>query len=231
MIAREFPDTVPGVVQKITSLAQTMGKGYRVFNAADNFAEVGLEFENPGKESNMLLMQALLVAEGVQLTCSPWVKSWKGSRIVVPNLAQDAAMEYIRSEFIPALENLYPRIVPEEQKPLNTGTQSWVQTLNALWNGFVSLFNNLGILGLWIFFIFLVFILPRARTTVPEDMESIQAQSISACFCQQVLEEDSVKKASEEQFKACTAKYVCQGNAKASCLLQADRQWASCEFL
>jgi hypothetical protein len=57
MIAREFPDTVPGVVQKITSLAQTMGKGYRVFNAADNFAEVGLEFENPGKESNMLLIQ------------------------------------------------------------------------------------------------------------------------------------------------------------------------------
>ena len=55
--------------------------------------------------------------------------------------------------------------------------------------------------------------------------------SISACFCQQVLEVDSVMKASEEQFKACAAKYVCEGNAKASCLLQADRQWDTCEFL
>jgi hypothetical protein len=88
----------------------------------------------------------------------------------------------------------------------------------------------LGVLGLWIFFIFLVFILPRARTTVPEDMESIQVQSISACFCQQVLEADSVMKASEEQFKACAAKYVCAGNAKASCLLQVDRQWDTCEL-
>jgi hypothetical protein len=228
MVVQEFPDTVPGVVQKITSLAQNLGKGHRVFNATDNFAEVGLEFENPGKESNMLLMQALRVAGGVQLTCSPWVKSWKGSRIVVPNLAQDEAMAFIRTVFIPALEDLYPRIVPEEQKPLKTGVQSLLETLNRLWRGFIPLYANLGVLGLWIFFIFLVFFLPRDRTTV--SVESKRSQSISACFCQQVLEVDTVLKVSEEQFKACAAKYVCAGNAKASCLLQVDRQWDNCEF-
>ena len=231
MIAREFQDTVPGVVQKITSLAHTLGKGHRVFNATDNFAEVGLEFENPGKDSNMLLMQALRVAGGVQLTCSPWVKSWKGSRIVVPNLAQDEAMAFIRSVFIPALEELYPRIVSEEQKPIKNGIQSLLEILKRFWEEIPLLFNNLGVLGLWIFFIFLVFFLPRFRPTVPGELEPKQVQSISACFCQQVLEVDSVMKGSEEQFKACTAKYVCVGNAKASCLLQADRDWTSCDFL
>jgi hypothetical protein len=227
MVAREFPDTVPGVVQKITSLAQTLGKGHRVFNATDNFAEVGLEFENPGKESNMLLMQALRVADGVQLTCSPWVKSWKGSRIVVPNLAQDEAMAFIRTVFIPALEDLYPRIAAQ---PISDKSvlQSFLELLNSIWKRFASLYANLGVLGLWIFFIFLVFFLPRARTTV--SVESKRSQSISACFCQQVLEVDTVLKVSEEQFKACAAKYVCAGNAKASCLLQVDRQWDSCEF-
>jgi len=229
MIAREFPDTVPGVVQKITSLAQTLGKGHRVFNATDNFAEVGLEFENPGKESNMLLMQALRVTGGVQLTCSPWVKSWKGSRIVVPNLAQDEAMAYIRTVFVPALEDLYPRIAPQ---PISdkTGTQSFLEMLNSIWKRFASLYASLGVFCLWIFFIFLVFFLPRTRTTVSGDLESIQSQTISACSCQQVLSADSVMKASEEQFKACAAKYVCEGNAKASCLLQVDRQWDACEF-
>lgn len=230
MIAREFQDTVPGVVQKITRLAQTLGKEHRVFNATDNFAEVGLEFENPGKESNMLLMQALRVAGGVQLTCSPWVKSWKGSRIVVPNLAQDEAMAFIRTVFVPALEDLYPLIVPEEHKPLKTGMESLLEILNRLWRGFASLYGNLGVLGLWIFFIFLVFFLPHYRDTVPGELESKQAQAISACFCQQVLEVDSVMKVPKEQFKACAAKYVCVGNAKASCLLQADRDWTSCEF-
>jgi hypothetical protein len=227
MVAREFQDTVPGVVQKITSLAQTLGKGHRVFNATDNFAEVGLEFENPGKESNMLLMQALRVADGVQLTCSPWVKSWKGSRIVVPNLAQDEAMAFIRTVFIPALEDLYPRIAAQ---PISdkSALQSFLELLNSIWKRFASLYANLGVLGLWIFFIFLVFFLPRSRTTV--SVEAKQSQSISACFCQQVLKGDSVLKVSDEQFKACAAKYVCAGNAKASCLLQVDRQWDSCEF-
>ncbi len=229
MIAREFPDTVPGVVQKITSLAQTLGKGHRVFNATDNFAEVGLEFENPGKESNMLLIQALNVEGGVQLTCSPWVKSWQGSRIVVPNLAQDEAMTFIRTVFVPALEDLYPRIAPQPISD-NSGLPSFFEVLNSIWKRFAFLHANLGVLCLWIFFIFLVFFLPRARTTVPGDLESIQAQTISACFCQQVLETASSTKVSEEQFKVCTAKYICAGNAKASCLLQVDRQWDACEF-
>jgi hypothetical protein len=229
MIAREFPDTVPGVVQKITGLAQTLGKGHRVFNATDNFAEVGLEFENPGKESNMLLMQALRVAGGVQLTCSPWVKSWKGSRIVVPNLAQDEAMAFIRTVFVPALEDLYPRMTPTSISDKSLFQSFW-EILHSIWKRFASLFAHVGVLGLWIFFIFLVFVLPRVRTTGPVELESNSARSISACSCQQVLSADSVMKASEEQFKACAAKYVCEGNAKASCLLQADRDWTSCEF-
>jgi len=61
----------------------------------------------------MLLVQVLRLAGGVQLTCSPWVKSWKGSRIVVPNLAQDEAMAFIRTVFVPALEELYPRIAAQ----------------------------------------------------------------------------------------------------------------------
>jgi hypothetical protein len=229
MIAREFPDTVPGIVQKITSLAQTLGKEHRVFNATDNFAEVGLEFENPGKGSNMLLMQALRVAEGVQLTCSPWVKSWKGSRMVVPNLAQDEAMAFIRTVFVPALEDLYPQMVPQPI-PDKSLLKSFLEIFHSIWKRFASLFANVGVLGLWIFFIFLVFILPRTRPTGPVELEPKLAQSISACFCQQVLEVDSVMKVPEEQFKACAAKYVCVGNAKASCLLQVDRQWNTCEF-
>ena len=63
MIAREFQDTIPGVQDKITKLAQILGKEYRVFNSSDNFAEIGLEFENPRKESNMLLIQALLLED------------------------------------------------------------------------------------------------------------------------------------------------------------------------
>jgi len=229
MIAREFPDTVPGVVQKITSLAHTLGKGHRVFNTTENFAEVGLEFENPGKESNMLLIQALRVAGGVQLTCSLWVKSWKGSRIVVPNLAQDEAMVFIRTVFVPALEDLYPRMAsqPISDKKVH---QSFFELLDSIWKRFASLFDNFGVLGLWVFFIFLVFFLPRTRTTGSEELGSKQALSISACFCQQVLEENSIMKIPEEQLKACAAKYVCDGNAKASCLLQAEREWSSCEF-
>ena len=113
MIAREFQDTVPGVLDKITKLAQILGKEYRVFNSSDNFAEIGLEFQNPRKESNMLLIQVLLLEVGVQITCSQWIKSWKGSRIGVPNLAQDEAMEYIQLVFIPRLEEMYSSETPQ----------------------------------------------------------------------------------------------------------------------
>jgi hypothetical protein len=229
MIAREFKDTITGVVQKITTLAHTLGKGYRVFNATDNFAEVGLEFDNPGKESNMLLMQAQQVAGGVQLTCSPWVKSWKGSRIVVPNLAQDEAMAFIRSVFIPALEEMYPRIAPN-QVPHKTGMQYLLETLTRFWKGLSSLFDNLWTVGLWVLFIFLVFYLPQSRTDLSSAIATPQNQEISACFCQQAWEKVPEVSATEEQLQACAARYICLGNAKASCLLQADRQWDSCEF-
>lgn len=228
MIAREFQDTVPGLVQKVTTLAHTLGKGHRVFNASDNFAEVGLEFEHQQKETNMLLLQALRVQGGVQVTCSPWVKSWKGSRMVVPNLAQDEAMAYIRTVFIPALEEMYPRIASEDQKLPKIGLQYLLETLSKFWNGLTSLFDNLWVVGLWLFFIFLVFFFPHSQATLP--VKSPQGQSISACFCQQVLSADSKMKASDVQVKSCSAKYVCVGNAKASCLLQAERAWSSCEF-
>jgi hypothetical protein len=131
--------------------------------------------------------------------------------------------------FVPALEDLYPQMAPQPI-PDKSLLQSLLEILYNIWKRFASLFANVGVLGLWIFFIFLVFILPRYRDTVPMKLESMQAQSISACFCQQVLEADSVMKVPEEQFKACAAKYVCVGNAKASCLLQSDRDWTSCEF-
>ena len=230
MIARQFQDTIPGVVQKITTLAHTLGKEHRIFNATDNFAEIGLEFEYPRKENNMLLIQAQRVADGVQVTCSPWVKSWKGSRIVVPNLAQDEAMAYIRSVFIPALEDMYPRIASKEQKPLKTGMQSLLETLSRFWKGLTSLFDNLWTLGLWVFFLFLVFYLPQSRTDLSAGIAAQQNQEISACFCQQAWEKVPEVSATEEQLQACAARYICLGNAKASCLVQAERQWESCEF-
>jgi hypothetical protein len=229
MIAREFQDTVPAVVQKITTLAHTLGKEHRIFNATDKFAEIGLEFENPGKESNMLLIQTQQVADRVQVTCSPWVKSWRGSRIVVPNLAQDEAMAYIRSVFIPALEDMYPRIAPN-QVPLKTGMQYLLETLTRFWKGLSSLFDNLWTVGLWVLFIFLVFYLPQSRTDLSSAIATPQNQEISDCFCQQAWEKVPEVSATEEQLQACAARYICLGNAKASCLLQADRQWDSCEF-
>ncbi len=230
MIAREFQDTIPGVVEKITKLAQTLGKQYRVFNSSDNFAEIGLEFENPRKESNMLLIQTLLVEEGVQITCSPWIKSWKGSRIVVPNLAQDAAMEYIQTVFIPRLEEMYPNEIPQSVAPRNQNESSGKVRIH-IPNLFQPIYANLGVIGLGVFFIYLVFFLPSNRAKMlPAEVEPLQNLEISACFCQQAWEKVPEVSATEEQLQACTAKYICLGNAKASCLLQADRQWDKCEF-
>ena len=229
MIVQEFPDTIPGVVQKITTLAHTLGKGHRIFNASDNFAEVGLEFENLRKESNMLLMQALRVEDGVQLTCSPWVKSWRGSRIVVPNLAQDEAMAYIRTVFIPALEEMYPRIDPQPVLH-KMEASARIKTQARLKSFVTSLVDNLWAVGLWAFFLFLVFYLPNTRTNLPSTIVSQPNHEISACFCQQVLAKDSVIAVTEAQRNACEGKYICEGNAKASCLLQTERAWSSCEF-
>ena len=230
MIAREFQDSIPGVQDKIAKLAQILGKEYRVFNSSDNFAEIGLEFQNPRKESNMLLIQALLLEQGVQITCSPWIKSWKGSRIGVPNLAQDEAMEYIQTVFIPRLEEMYLHEKPQPVAPRNKSESSGKPRIN-IPNLFPSIFDNLGVIGLGLFFIYLVFFLPSNRANkVPAELESPQNQEISACFCQQAWEKVPEVTATEEQLQACTAKYICLGNAKASCLLQAERQWEKCEF-
>lgn len=230
MIAREFQDTIPGVVDKITKLARILVKECRVFNSSDNFAEIGLEFENPRKESNMLLIQALLLEEGVQITCSPWIKSWKGSRIGVPNLAQDAAMEYIQTVFIPRLEEMYPNEIPQPVAQINQNEPSGKSRIN-IPNLFSILYANLGVLGLGVLFIFLVFFLPSNRAKkLPVEVESLQKQKISACFCKQAWEKAPEITTTEEQLQACTARYICLGNAKASCLLQAERQWENCEF-
>lgn len=229
MIAQEFPDSVSGVVQKITTLTQNLGKEVRVFNSSSQFAEVGIVFEHPTKGSNLILVQALKVGEGVQLTCSPWYKAWKGSRIVVPNLAKDEAMDFIRVQFIPALQELYPQSNPE---PKREG--DWINLLleNLKWLGkqFASLFDNLGVVGVWILFLILVFCLPNRKKDYALTSSNPPIQEISACFCQQALAEVSAAKATEAQVNACTLQYICEGNAKASCLLQADREWKSCEF-
>ena len=229
MIAHEFPDTVSGVVQKITALTQNLGKEVRVFNSSPQFAEVGIVFDHPTKGSNLILVQALRVGEGVQLTCSPWYKSWKGSRIVVPNLAQDEAMDFIRIQFIPALQELYPQ---SNLKPKQEG--DWINLLleNLKWLGkqFASLFDNLGVVGVWILFLILVFYLPNRNKEHALTSSNSPIREISACFCQQALAEVSATKATEAQVHACTLQYLCEGNAKASCLLQSERQWKSCEF-
>lgn len=230
MIAREFQDTIPGVVQKLATLTHALGHGFRVFNTSDNFAEVGMEFENSQKESTMLLIQALRVAGGVQLTFSPWVKSWKGSRLVVPNLAQNEAMAYMRTVFVPALEEMYPRIALEDEKLAKTGLQSLLEILIRFWKGLILRFDNLWTVGLWVLFLFLVFFLPQFRTIPPKAMATPKSQEISACFCQQAWEKGLAGDVIEAQRNACSAKYICVGNAKASCLLQTERDWNNCEF-
>jgi len=128
------------------------------------------------------------------------------------------------------LEGMYPSETPQPVAKRNksetlVGPQLKIQKL------FASLYANLGILGLSIFFIFLVFFLPRSRTNnLSAELESQQNQEISACFCQQAWEKVPEVSATEEQLQACAARYLCLGNAKASCLLQAERQWDSCEF-
>jgi hypothetical protein len=229
MIAQEFPDSVPGVVQKITILTQKLGKEVRVFNTSSQFAEVGIVFEHPTKGSNLILVQALKVGEGVQLTCSPWYKSWKGSRIVVPNLAKDEAMDFIRVQFIPALLELYPQ---SNKEPKEEGDQIslLLQILKSLGKQLTSLFDNLGVVGVWILFLMLVFYLPHQKKENALPSSNPPTQEISACFCQQTLAEVSGVVFTEAQVSACTSKYICAGNAKASCLLQSEREWVTCEF-
>jgi hypothetical protein len=229
MIAQEFPDSISGVVQKITTLTQNLGKEVRVFNTSSQFAELGIVFEHPTKGSNLILVQALKVGEGVQLTCSPWYKSWKGSRIVVPNLAKDEAMDFIRVQFIPALHELYPQSKPEihgEGDRINLLSEifKWLR------KQFVSLGDNLGIVGVWILFLILVFYLPQQKKENTITSSNAPDQEISSCFCQQALGEVSDVMATEAQVSACTLKYICTENAKASCLLQAEREWVTCEF-
>lgn len=229
MIAQEFPDSIPGIVQKITTLTQNLGKEVRVFNTSTQFAEVGIVFEHPTKGSNLILIQALKVGEGVQLNCSPWYKSWKGSRIVVPNLAKDEAMDFIRVQFIPALHELYPQTKPEPQ-----GEGERINLLSEIfkWLGkqFASLVDNIGVAGVGILFLILVFYLPHQKKEGAVPSSNAPDQEISACFCQQVLGEVSGVMATVAQVSACTSKYICAGNAKASCLLQAEREWVACEF-
>lgn len=229
MIAQEFPDSISGIVQKITTLTQNLGKEVRVFNTSSQFAEVGIVFEHPTKGSNLILVQALKVGEGVQLTCSPWYKSWKGSRIVVPNLAKDEAMDFIQVQFIPALHELYP-----QSKPGIHGEGDRINLLSEIFKWlrkqFASLVDNLGIVGVWILFLILVFYLPHQKKENTITYSNAPNQEISACFCQQTLGEVSGVMPTEAQVSACTLKYICAGNAKASCLLKAEREWVTCEF-
>lgn len=230
MIAQDFPDSISGVVQKITTLTQNLGKEVRVFNSSSQFAEVGIVFEHPIKGSNLILVQALRVGEGVQLTCSPWYKSWKGSRIVVPNLAKDEAMDFIRVQFIPALQELYPQSNQEELKKAGDWINLLLKNLKWLGKQFASLFDNFAVVGVWMLFLMLVFYLPNREKEQALTSSRTTIQEISACFCQQAWDKGSVVKATEAQLIVCATKYICVGNAKASCLLQSEREWSGCEF-
>jgi hypothetical protein len=178
----------------------------------------------------MLLIQVLLREVGVQITCSQWIKSWKGSRIGVPNLAQDEAMEYIQLVFIPRLEEMYSSETPQPVTQRNQ-SEALVKSQLKIQKLLASLYANLGVFGLSVFFIYLVFFLPKSRTNnLPAELNPKQNQEISACFCQQAWDKVPEVSATEEQLQACKARYICLGNAKASCLLQAERDWTSCEF-
>jgi hypothetical protein len=139
-------------------------------------------------------------------------------------------MEYIQLVFIPRLEGMYPNEIPQPVAQRNQ-SETLVKSQLKIQKLFASLYANLGVLVLSVFFIFLVFFLPSNRANrLPAELESQQNQEISACFCQQAWEKIPEVSATKEQLQACTAKYICLGNAKASCLLQAERQWDSCEF-
>jgi len=227
MIEQEFPDTVIGVVQKITSTAQSLNKEIRVFNSTSDFAELGIIYEHPTKGSNLILVQVQVGESGVRLTCSPWYKSWKGSRIVVPNLAKDEAMDFIRAQFIPTLKVSYPSQPIKKIKK----EEGWIKLNleNLKWFGkqLISLLDNLGVVGVWILFLILVFYLPHKKK---EDVLISVNSEISACLCQDLLNQGSETKVTKAQLYACASKYICVGNAKASCMLQAERNWSSCEF-
>lgn len=229
MIAHQFPDSIPGVVQKITSLSQNLGKEVRVFNSSPQFAEVGIVFEHPTKGSNLILVQALQMGDGVQLTCSPWYKSWRGARIVVPNLAKDEAMDFIRGTFIPALQELYPQPLQELKNEVD-GVNQFLENCRRLWKQITSLFDNFWVIGVWLLFLILVFYLPQQKKETSLNDSTSQIQEISACFCLQAWGEGSGLEVTEAQLSSCASKYICSGNAKASCLLQAEREWVTCEF-
>jgi hypothetical protein len=138
-------------------------------------------------------------------------------------------MAYIRTVFIPALEEMYPRIDPQPvlhkmEASARIKTQARLKSL------VTSLVDNLWAVGLWAFFLFLVFYLPNTRTIFPSTIVSQPNHEISACFCQQAWEKVLDPVATEDQLSACASKYICKGNAKASCLLQTEREWNACEF-
>lgn len=227
MIEQEFPDTVTGVVQNITATAHSLNKEIRVFNSTSDFAELGIVYEHPTKGINLILVQVQLGESGVRLTCSPWYKSWKGSRIVVPNLAKDEAMDFIRVQFIPSLKVLYPSQTLEEIKKEESWIKQHLKKLKWFGKQLTFLLDHLGIVGVWILFLILVFYLPHQKK---ENALILVNSKPSACLCQDLLKQGSEAKATEAQLEACASKYICVGNAKASCLLQAERNWSSCEF-
>uniref|UniRef100_UPI004048ABB0 hypothetical protein n=1 Tax=Algoriphagus sp. TaxID=1872435 RepID=UPI004048ABB0 len=229
MIAREFPDTITGVVEKITDTARSLNKEIRVFNTALDFAEVGIVYEHPTKGSNLILVQVQLGESGIRLTCSPWYKSWKGSRIVVPNLAKDEAMEFIKKSFLPSLQDLYPKETQETGFQKDWFTRS-KELLLDLWNYFLLLSKNLGLVMVWSLYFFLVGYLPNQRLYNKGNVLIRDPFVVAACDCQQVWEKEANNSELTELLRACASKYVCLGNAKASCLLQADREWIICEF-
>ena len=229
MIVRDFPDTITGVVEKITDTARSLNKEIRVFNTTLDFAEVGIVYEHPTKGSNLILVQVQLNAVGVELTCSPWYKSWKGSRIVVPNLAKDEAMEFIKKSFLPSLQDLYPKQTQKTVFQKDWLTRGKELFLN-LWNYFHLLSKNFGLVMVWSLYFFLIGYLPNQGPYNKERVLIRDPLDVAACDCQQVWEKEANNSELSELLRVCALKYICPGNAKASCLLQADREWIICEF-
>ncbi|MEY2706104.1 MAG: hypothetical protein RL407_2166 [Bacteroidota bacterium] len=229
MVAREFPDSVSGIFQKITAFAQSLGRVVRVFNSSENFGELGIELENPQKNDHMILVQALRVGACIQLTCSPWYKSWKGTRLDVPNLAPDEAMTFIHGTLLPTIENWYPKDSSSTNKKF-----SWIKLLNQTKNWirriFPYLVSHLWTVGVWVLFFVLILVAHRPESSPTTSTGTSDSIGITSCFCQEMWSKGSKISASAEQIKACTDTYICLGNAKASCILKAERVWEWCEF-
>lgn len=155
MIAKEFSDSVTGILQKINFVAHSLGYQIRVFNSTFDFAEVGIVFEHSIKGVNLILLQVLQVNEEVRLTCSPWFKSWKGSRIVVPNLNRDEAFDFIQKIFMPELEKAYSEMNTEFK---NKEGNSWFDIFKHSW---VKAIDFLGQVPwqFWFFVLALVFVI------------------------------------------------------------------------